>query len=651
MRRRWWAVAAVVVVAAAGGGLFVATRPGKKQGSTAGAAPADLGPVPDQTITTYLADWSRSDWNGMVALVAQPPPDFVAFHQKVMSDLQVAAATYTFQAPAQMVSGTQATANFDAHLRLRGLGDWSYSNKLFLTRQGAQWQVSWSPQTIYPDLALDRHFTRTRTVPTRASILAHDGTPLTSQSSTVYIGIEPSHIKDKATVVNTLVRVLGADAKQLNAALAAPGLRPDEFVPVEQVTDAQFVPLRPVLAPVPGIVFQHTMARLAATPDLAAHVVGHVGPATAEQLAKLGDLYEPGDMVGQSGIELVYESMLRGTPSGQVSLVDGTGATVSAVKQFTGTPGQPVTTTLDLATQKAAEKALDGVANPAALVAVQPSTGDILAVVARPVIGIDRALESAYPPGSTFKIITSTALLGAGATLATQTTCPPTVTIDGKTFSNFENESSGALALHRAFAMSCNTAFIQLADKLPASALSAAAAQYGFNTPLNIGVPAVGGSYPTPVDEVEKVASAIGQARVTASPLQMATVAAAVDAGVWRPPHLAGPALTDSGQAGLAADVDQSLRALMAEVVTSGTGTAAALPGGVPVSGKTGTAEFGTVKPLQTHAWFVGFRGDLAFSVLVEAGGVGGRVAAPLAAKFLTNLTAPVFPAATNGRP
>jgi cell division protein FtsI/penicillin-binding protein 2 len=642
-------VAAVLVVAAAGGGAIVANRSQKKAHPPTAAA-RESAPGPEQTVDAYLADWGKSDWNSMASLVDQPPPDFAAFHQQVDSDLQVDAATYTFQPPVQLTS-TAAIATFAVHLRLRGLGTWDYTNKLFLSRQGSDWRVSWSPQTVFPDLASDRRFTRTRTVPPRAAILAHDGTPLTAGTSTVYIGIEPSHMKDQATVVNTLVRVVGANAAQLNAALAAPGLRPDDFVPVQQVSDAQFAPLRPILAPVPGIVFQHTTGRLAATPDLAAHVVGHVGPATAEQLAKLGDLYEPGDVVGQTGIELVYESTLRGTPSGQVSLVDSTGATISVAKQFSGTPGQAVTTTLDLATQRAAERALDGVANPAALVAIQPSTGNILAVVARPVTGIDRALESAYPPGSTFKIMTSTALLGAGVTTNTTTTCPPTVTIDGKTFSNFEGEAAGSLPFHRAFAISCNTAFIQLADKVPASALQAAAAQFGFNTPMSIGVPAVGGSYPAPVDEVEKVASAIGQARVTASPLQMATVPAAVDAGVWRPPHLVGPPPPDPGLPSLSADADQALRALMAEVVTSGTGTAAAVPGGIPVAGKTGTAEFGTVKPLQTHAWFVGFRGDLAFSVLVEGGGVGGRVAAPLAAKFLVNLSAPVFPASGLGHP
>jgi cell division protein FtsI/penicillin-binding protein 2 len=113
----------------------------------------------------------------------------------------------------------------------------------------------------------------------------------------------------------------------------------------------------------------------------------------------------------------------------------------------------------------------------------------------------------------------------------------------------------------------------------------------------------------------------------------MATVAAAVASGGWRPPRL----LADNPQGPVSTldpGVDATLKDLTAEVVRSGTGTAAAVAG-QQVAGKTGTAEFGGTDPNATHAWFIGYRGGLAFAVLVEGGGVGGRVAAPLAARFL----------------
>jgi cell division protein FtsI/penicillin-binding protein 2 len=173
---------------------------------------------------------------------------------------------------------------------------------------------------------------------------------------------------------------------------------------------------------------------------------------------------------------------------------------------------------------------------------------------------------------------------------------------------------------------------------------------------------------PPPSDQADLAAEAFGQGRVTASPLQMALVAATAAEGRWHHPHLVpttsgsggtdntgGSGGTDStaGSDGsgsnnsggsepakspdpLDAKVAATLRTLMRQVVTEGTAAPAGLPG--KVAGKTGTAEFGTGDPLPTHAWFIGFRGDLAFAVVVEDGGVGGRVAAPAAARFLRGL-------------
>jgi cell division protein FtsI/penicillin-binding protein 2 len=143
---------------------------------------------------------------------------------------------------------------------------------------------------------------------------------------------------------------------------------------------------------------------------------------------------------------------------------------------------------------------------------------------------------------------------------------------------------------------------------------------------------------------VELGAAAIGQGRVTASPVQMATVAATAASGQWRQPVLIlqPRAITESAVSGtlppaVTPAVVNALRSFMAEVVTAGTGRAAAVSG-QQIAGKTGTAEFGPNDPPSTHAWFIGFRGTIAFAVLVEGGGVGGEVAAPIAARFLSAL-------------
>jgi cell division protein FtsI/penicillin-binding protein 2 len=148
-------------------------------------------------------------------------------------------------------------------------------------------------------------------------------------------------------------------------------------------------------------------------------------------------------------------------------------------------------------------------------------------------------------------------------------------------------------------------------------------------------VPAEAASFPEPHSVIDQVSAAIGQGRVLTTPLQMASVAASVAAGAVRPTTLravVGPVAGDPLPDGVAA----TLQELMRLVVTEGTARSAGLPAGT--AGKTGTAEFGSADPPQTHAWFIGFRGDLAFSVLVEDGGFGGKVAAPLARAFLNQL-------------
>lgn len=139
-----------------------------------------------------------------------------------------------------------------------------------------------------------------------------------------------------------------------------------------------------------------------------------------------------------------------------------------------------------------------------------------------------------------------------------------------------------------------------------------------------------GGDVPAPSSTSEAYADIIGQGRVEASPLLLASMSAAVAAGVWRQPHLVAAEVPSNV---VTSRILPDLRRLMRGVVTSGTAADAGLPSGT--AGKTGTAQYGTATPLATHAWFTGYRGGLAFCVYVKDGVSGGRVAAPLAARFL----------------
>jgi hypothetical protein len=366
------------------------------------------------------------------------------------------------------------------------------------------------------------------------------------------------------------------------------------------------------------------------TPGLAGQLVGRVGTTEAASDDRL-----PGDPAGTSGLQAAFDVDLGGGASGDVVVREGD-SVVEMLDHIDGRAPAPVRTSIDLRMQAAAESVLATVVDhPAALVAIRPSTGEVTAVASSPPRGFNRALQGRYPPGSTFKVVTSTALLAKDTTPDSPTTCPHDVTVNGRVFQNAEDEELGDIPFRQAFAHSCNTAFVQLAEGLEPSELTAAAELLGFNQPSPLEVPAAEPSFPELHGLVDQVSSAIGQGRVLTTPLQMASVAATVASGTRRPPTFRQVTAPPAGTA-LPVGIAATLQELMRMVVTEGTAASAGLPPGT--AGKTGTAEFGTADPPQTHAWFIGFRGDLAFAVIVEDGGFGGAVAAPLARQFLRQL-------------
>jgi len=214
--------------------------------------------------------------------------------------------------------------------------------------------------------------------------------------------------------------------------------------------------------------------------------------------------------------------------------------------------------------------------------------------------------------------------------------CPSKVTIDGYTIHNDKNEQLGTTTLLKAFAISCNTTFAQLAhDRLSAASLGAAARLYGYNARPALGIPAKLGSFTSPSSPVDLAADAFGQGKDLVSPLSQASEVAAVESGTWRPPLLVVdpmPKQTARPHT-ISRKILNTLRPMMNAVVTIGTASGVGFP--PDVYGKTGTAEYGTAKPPKSHGWFIGYRGDLAFAVLVEGGGYGANSAGPIANAFV----------------
>ena len=638
-RRRRLVVLGIVVVLVAGGvGAWWLLRP----------VPED----PRLAATALAAAWG--DGRLADAPFADAPADLAEQYEGLAGDLAGTVPVVeplAVEDPAADDQPLDTTARFEVTWSLPGERTWSYETRAELVRAEDEltWQVTWDPAVVHPRLTEDLALGVRRTRPARAEIRSAAGTPIVADREVVDVGIQPSRVDDLDGLVAALADEL---ATTLDVELDRDDLRrrvedadEDAFVAVITLREDDYLRVQDVVQPLPGTVFRRRSTPLAPTRGFARFTLGTAGPVTAEMLEEQPDRYAAGDVAGRSGLQAAYDERLFGTPGVEVLLV-GDDAPEDAVLFADGAaPGEPVVITLDERVQGAAEEAVEGTGFAAAVAVVRPSDGHVLALANSSEATFDIARTGQVPPGSTFKVVTTQALL-AETDLGPETPvdCPNEVTVGGRTISNAESQQLGTVPFRTAFVNSCNTAFVQLSQDLGPTSLRAAAARFGIGLDGGLGLDAFRGEVPETGDAVDLAATAIGQGRILASPLAMAGVAATVANGgfpglalVLEPEPDEQPADVDplpDAQAAL-------LRELTRGVVTDGTATSMdGTPGG-PVHGKTGTAEFSAEDgSLRTHAWFVGFQDDLAFAVVVTdtPGRYGGEVAAPVARRMLTTL-------------
>lgn len=648
--RGWVAgvVAAVVVVAAATAAGVVLYR--RHSADQAAQAATDA----------LVHAWTAGSWDG-VAVQGSSSAAVATDYARIVKGLGDAHPSVTVTG--RHVTGDRLTDDLRVTWTFPGGARWTYATTADFVRPSGSWLLAWSPTVVHPKLGAGDQLAAVRTRATRAPIEGRGGAPLVTERPVVDIGINPTKATNLHQLAQQLGALLGVDAVQLEQRARAAG--PNQLVPVIVLREADYVPLRTQLRALPGVVLQDDQLPLAPTRSFARSLLGTVGPATQELVAGSNGRVAATDTTGLSGLSLQYDAQLAGTAGIRVDLLhtDDTGTT-AATTLWSVAPvdGQPVQTTLDARVQEAADNAVAGTTSPSALVAVDVATGDVLAVAVGPDAGgYDTALLGQYSPGSTFKIVTTLALLRHGLSVDEPVACPEFATVDGKTFHNYNHEVLGTVPFHRDFAQSCNTAFIGLSSRLGPSDLAQAAASLGVGVPWSLGTPAFSGNVPTGETGVNLAADSFGQGQVTVSPLAMAVAAASIAHGGTVTPHLVlspNPTGTTGGTASAATSGSPSASAspmtaspvepaqaatiasLMREVVTSGTGTVlAGLPGG-PVAAKTGTAEYGTDNPPKTHAWMVGYQGGIAFAAFVHDGATGAGTAGPIVESFLRALAA-----------
>jgi penicillin-binding protein 2 len=542
----------------------------------------------------------------------------------------------------------------------------------------------------------DRYFTlstnnrlRLRTVEApRGFILDRHGEILVENRPTFDLYATPEDVTHAGEVAAVLGEILRVPAAEVESRLAEGRARPYQPLLLRKDLEPEMlVAVEERRLDLPGVNLRIRPVRAYPAGGMAANLLGYVSEINQTQLQReeYRD-FRPGEYLGQSGVERRFDAFIRGVDGGEQVEVDARGRALRLVSRIEPHSGANILLTIDRKIQEAAEAAFAG--KKGTVVAMNPTTGEILALVSRPsydpnlfaqrISGEDwqriatdsghplqnRAFQAQYPPGSIFKLIVAIAGLESGAlTPDTKVYCNGAFHLGNVKFDDWKKGGHGTLNLRQAIVNSCNIYFYQAGLKVGIEEIVRVSRAFGLGEPPGLGLgDEVKGHLPNPQPKKRgqsnwsagnTVVSSIGQGLVVTSPMQLLVMVSAIANGgtIYRPyvvkrvASLAGETLEEYDpepirQVGVNPETLAFVRQAMLGVVEEGTGARARVPG-VLIGGKTGTAQVvkkGEEKKradLKDHAWFASFapvdNPRIAVVVLVENGGFGGQVAAPIA--------------------
>jgi cell division protein FtsI/penicillin-binding protein 2 len=543
----------------------------------------------DDTLKDFLAGWPQGDLHTVGFIAANgsaiSAADVVAQIKDLSGDLAKQPPALS-EAGGPKTSGDLSTSDIKLDWTLPGgTTHWTYQSTVRLTKQGTKgWRVIWEPAILQPTLETGDKLKVRRVASDRAGILDAAGKPIVIPRDVVTIGVEPQKITNLPQLSQALAaafKSIDVDVDLSNLKDRVDSAKKDAFVELITLRQPDYDKIETKIDPLAGRVIRKEKRDLAPTRAFARALLGTADVATREDIDKNPGTVALNDIVGHGGLQQKYDSTLRGTPGTSVVIArTAPDDTVTDTKLFSTAPvaGKPIKTSIDVTTQVAADRALTIQKQPSSLIAIKISDGSVLAVANVP--------------------------------------------------------------FHIDYSKSCNTAFAGLAPKLGAAGLQEASAALGIGGQWDLGIDASSGKVSAAGSPTELAAAAFGQGATVVSPLAMANVAASVARGQAKQPRLVldpAPAKPAADGSPLDAAAVKALQGMMREVVTSGTGVALKGVPGKPVYGKTGTAEFDDKSP-DTHSWFIGYQGDVAFAVMVQKGGAGSEAAVPIVSRFLTAL-------------
>ena len=526
---------------------------------------------------------------------------------------------------------------------------WSYETRaeFIFSVEAEAWRLEPDTETVLPEYSGDEPIGFSTVPAERGRIMDDAGTAMVYNRDVFRIGIDKTQLGEgegapdeeaQREAAEQLAELVDIDAETYADQVVAHG--DQAFVEaIVHRAESDEVTAQEV-EEIPGGVARADQMPLAESADFASQLLGRVGPVTAEHLEEDPTL-QAGDLVGNSGLQAAHESSLRGTPGMRIHK---DGETLFSTEPV---DGEDLETSLHPRVQNLAQEVVDGEDITSALVAIRPSDGGVLAAASHDEeeTHYSTATQTAFAPGSSFRMVSSLAMLRDGLNPDSSVSCPSSARVHGQDFSNYDGFPGEFLGTHPfrdAVAASCNTVFVNAWDDVTSAELQEASVDLGLTEETRVGLPVSMGHVPEDSELNLHAANLFGQGVVETSTLGMATVAASIAAGETVHPHLVVPDPDDDPAEDFPGDLEEDeaedLKTLMSDTVTFGTLSSMDPVPGSHVYAKTGTAQAGGEDDMIAHTWVIAFQEDidLAVAIFLREGFAGGQTNGPLLNEFLT---------------
>ena len=641
-----------------------------------------------QAADTFLSAWQEEDYSGMFVLISSLSQDaldfdeFEAIYTDAASSLTL--QTLNYELLSALAKDRHAEVMYQVEFTTMIVGQLTREMVMNLVWEEDAWRIQWEIGLIMPELSEGSSLELVYDIPSRGSIFDNQGAALAAYEDAIAVGLVPGEILPEQAdlIYETLAEFSGYDVEELAQEVEA---TPDDwYLPVITLSQEDALPYLETLRDLSGVRLDEFRSRYYVDGGVASHAVGYMLYIPEEDLADYLQLgYRQDERVGASGLEEAFQRELAGQRGGSLYVIDADGEIQSLVASSDSVPGQSVYTTLNKTLQMKLQDSLGG--QRAAVVVMEVETGRVLALVSNPdydsnafdLAEVDsslldsyftdedeplfnRATQGQYPLGSVFKLVTmSTALevdlyseysvINCGQSLWV---CDSVYLYDWTYWQGAA--ASGELTLQEGLMRSCNPWFYRIGQGLYEegleSALTEMATSFGLGLETGIEIPEAAGNIPETASScVNNAQLAIGQGEILVTPLQVAAFISALANGgtLYRPtlvdriePGSGAATTTFSPEINGELPVDDETLEIVVDAMrmvvadSRGTGFWALLGLDVPVYGKTGTAE---TADGDSHAWFAGFTKqndpdlpDIAVVVLIENGGEGSQMAAPV---------------------